>query len=37
MWRHVFRIFGYNGYSRKFDPNKFIPEKVIIAADADAD
>lgn len=28
---------GYNGYSKKFDPEKFRPEKVVIATDADAD
>ena len=33
----IFKLCGYNGYSRKFDPDKFIPEKVIFAADADAD
>lgn len=31
------KIFGYNGYSQRFDPDKFKPEKVIIATDADAD
>lgn len=30
-------IFGYKGYSKKFDPAKFIPEKVILAMDGDAD
>ena len=33
----LFKIFGYNGYSKTFDPDKFKPEKVIIATDADAD
>lgn len=33
----MFKIFGYSGYSKKFDPDKFKPEKVIIATDADAD
>ena len=33
----LFKIFGYNGYSKKFDPDKFRPEKVVIATDADAD
>lgn len=33
----LFKIFGYSGYSKKFDPAKFKPEKVIIAADADPD
>lgn len=33
----LFKIFGYNGYSRKFDPKKFKPSKVIIMTDADAD
>ena len=33
----LFKIFGYNGYSKKFDPDKFIPDKVIMATDADAD
>ena len=33
----MFKIMGYNGYSSRFDPAKFKPEKVIIATDADAD
>lgn len=33
----MFKIFGYNGYSKSFDPTKFRPSKVIIATDADAD
>lgn len=33
----LFKILGYNGYSRVFDPEKFKPEKVVISADADAD
>lgn len=33
----LFRVMGYNGYSKKFDPEKFRPEKVVIATDADAD
>lgn len=33
----IFRIMGYNGYQKKFDPDQFKPSKVIIAADADAD
>ena len=33
----LFKIFGYNGYSKKFDPDKFRPEKVVIATDADPD
>ena len=33
----LFKIFGYDGYSKKFDPDKFKPEKVVIATDADAD
>ena len=33
----LFRIFGYTGYSKKFDPEKFKPEKVVIATDSDAD
>lgn len=33
----LFKIFGYNGYSKKFDPAKFKPSKVIIMTDADAD
>jgi DNA gyrase subunit B len=33
----MFKIFGYNGYSKTFDPTKFRPSKVIIATDADAD
>ena len=33
----LFKIFGYNGYSKQFDPDKFRPEKVVIATDADAD
>ena len=31
----LFKIFGYEDYN--FDPDKFIPEKVIIMTDADAD
>lgn len=30
-------IFGYKGYQKIFDPDKFKPEKVIILTDADAD
>lgn len=30
-------IFGYKGYQKNFDPDKFKPEKVIILTDADAD
>ena len=30
-------IFGYKGYQKNFDPDKFRPEKVIILTDADAD
>lgn len=33
----IFKLFGYNGYSKKFDPAKFKPEKVVIATDADPD
>ena len=33
----LFKIFGYDGYSKKFDPDKFKPVKVVIATDADAD
>ena len=33
----IFKICGYNGYQKKFDPAQFRPSKVIIAADADAD
>lgn len=33
----LFKIFGYDGYKKKFDPDKFKPEKVVIATDADAD
>lgn len=33
----LFKIFGYNGYSKTFDPDKFKPDKVVIATDADAD
>ena len=33
----LLNIFGYKGYSKKFDPEKFRPEKVVIATDADAD
>ena len=33
----MFKIMGYNGYSKQFDPNLFKPEKVIIASDADSD
>lgn len=33
----IFKICGYNGYQRKFDPDQFKPSKVIIATDGDAD
>ena len=33
----LFKIFGYNGYQKKFDPAKFKPKRVIIMTDADAD
>ena len=33
----LLKIFGYDGYSKKFDPDKFGPEKIVIATDADAD
>jgi DNA gyrase/topoisomerase IV subunit B len=33
----MFKIFGYNGYQRKFDPDKFKPKRVIIMTDADPD
>ena len=33
----IFKICGYNGYQKKFDPAQFKPDKVVIAADADAD
>ena len=33
----LFRIFGFSGYQKKFDPSQFRPEKVVIATDADAD
>ena len=33
----IFKIMGYNGYQKKFDPAQFKPEKVIIMTDADAD
>lgn len=33
----IFKICGYNGYQRKFDPAQFRPSKVVIAADADPD
>ena len=33
----LFKIFGYDGYKKKFDPDKFKPSKVVIATDADAD
>ena len=33
----LFKIFGYDKYSKNFDPAKFKPEKVIIATDADPD
>lgn len=33
----IFRICGYNGYQKKFDPEQFKPSKVVIAADGDAD
>ena len=31
------KIFGYNSYQKYFEPEKFKPEKVVIATDADAD
>lgn len=33
----LFKIFGYDGYSKRFDPDKFKPSKVVIGTDADAD
>lgn len=33
----IFKICGYSGYQKKFDPSQFKPEKVIISTDADAD
>ena len=33
----IFKICGYTGYQKKFDPNQFRPEKVVISTDADAD
>ena len=33
----IFKVCGYNGYSKRFDPDQFKPEKVVIATDADAD
>jgi DNA gyrase/topoisomerase IV subunit B len=33
----IFKVCGYNGYSKRFDPDQFRPEKVVIATDADAD
>lgn len=33
----IFKICGYNGYSKKFDPKQFKPEKVVISSDADPD
>ena len=33
----LLKIFGYQNYSKKLDPEKFKPEKVVIATDADAD
>ena len=33
----IFKICGYTGYSRKFDPAKFKPDKIVVAADADPD
>jgi DNA gyrase/topoisomerase IV subunit B len=33
----LFQIFGYREYTKKFDPAKFKPSKVIIATDADPD
>jgi len=33
----IFKICGYTGYQRKFDPDAFRPSKVIIATDSDAD
>lgn len=33
----LFKIMGYQGYSKNFDPDKFKPSKIVIATDADAD
>ena len=33
----IFKICGYTGYQKKFDPAQFKPSKIVIAADADAD
>lgn len=33
----IFRICGYTGYQKKFDPDAFKPSKIVIAADGDAD
>lgn len=33
----LFKIYGYDGYSKKFDPDKFKPSKIVISTDADAD
>lgn len=33
----ICKLCGYDKYQKNFDPNKFKPDKVIIAADADAD
>ena len=33
----IFKICGYTGYQKKFDPEQFKPDKIIIAADGDAD
>lgn len=33
----IFKICGYNGYQKKFNPDDFKPSKVVIAADGDPD
>ena len=33
----IFKICGYSGYQKKFDPEQFKPDKIIIMTDADAD
>ena len=33
----LFKVCGYDGYSRKFDPAKFKPSKIVMCTDADAD
>ena len=33
----MFKVFGYNGWKKKFNPEDFKPKRVVIMTDADAD